>query len=141
MEYEGKNKSPYHGLLLSSIMLLLVPIFCTIILYFAFIKTQKNTAESMCFLMALGFGGMIGTLFNISCALAGLYKGTLSVILIRISKLFSNLAISFKYAMKQYFNDLITNGFSFWVYLLVLIINIAMMVVGFVLYIINYFQL
>lgn len=140
MEYEGKNKSPYRGLFLSSLMLLAVPTFCIIVLYIALQKTQKGTPEILCLYMAFAFGGMIGTLFNISCAIAGLYKGTLSTVLIRISKLFSNLKISFKYAMKQYFDDLITNGFSFWIYLLVLLINITLMVVGFTLYFINYFQ-
>ena len=119
MEHVGKEKSPYHGVLLSSIILIIVPIAIYLLFNYYITKYQKFEEEFNAYsAVVLGFG--VGFIFQFSCVIAGLTKGTLSVVLSRIGELFSNLSISPRFALKCYIADIKENGIVFWIYFIII---------------------
>lgn len=137
MEHFGKEKSPYHGVLLSSILLGLVPILLFLLFRGLIIKYQKfeedfNTYSAM----VIGFG--VGFIFQFACIFAGLTKGTLAVVIRRVSEFFSNLSISAKFAFKCYFADVKENGIVFWIYFILVTSCLATTIIGAVYLFTNY---
>lgn len=136
MEYTGKNKSPYYGVWQTCLLLIIVPIALFAGIYFIFEKYQNYSKIINCYgAMGIGFG--VGSLFHISCIIAGLFKGLFSIVINRIAEFFSNLSISFKFAFKLYIEDLKTNGMVFWIYFVIVLLFIAFSIYGFIMYFSN----
>ena len=57
--------------------------------------------------------------------MAGLFKGTFSVVWERTKEFFSNLSISLKFAVKYYFENIKEYGIVFWIYFDILSITLA----------------
>lgn len=119
MEQMGKEKSPYHGVLINCIFLSGVPTFFYLLVRSVIMKYQDfeydfNNYSSM----VIGFGA--GFLFQISCVVAGLTKGTFSVVVRRVANLFEDLSVSFRFAIKFYISDIKENGIVFWIYFLLI---------------------
>ena len=129
MEHVGKEKSPYHGVLLSSLLLISVPVLLFLLFKYVIMKYQDfekdfNTYSAM----VIGFG--VGFIFQFSCVFAGLTKGTLSVVVRRVANLFDDLSISVKYAFKCYLADIKENGIVFWIYFIIVTSTIAASIIG-----------
>jgi hypothetical protein len=129
MEHVGKEKSPYHGVLLSSLLLISVQVLLFLLFKYVIMKYQDfekdfNTYSAM----VIGFG--VGFIFQFSCVFAGLTKGTLSVVVRRVANLFDDLSISVKYAFKCYFADIKENGIVFWIYFIIVTSTIAASIIG-----------
>ena len=136
MEYQGKEKSPYYGVLLSSILLISSPF--VMYLFFLFIFTRFRPYEVIANRYAsISFGCLIAFLFQLSCAIAGLFKGTFKVVIVRLQEFFSNLSISFKFALKYYFENIKSEGIVFWIYFTILASTLFGCILGFV----KYFEL
>ena len=137
MEHFGKEKSPYHGVVLSSLLLAGVPSFLFIWIYHLISKYQNfNQDFNMYSAMVIGFG--VGFIFQFACVFAGLTKGTLKVVIRRVSELFSNLTISPKFAFRCYIADVKENGIVFWIYFIIVGSCLAITIVGAVLLFNNY---
>lgn len=134
MEYQGKNKSPYYGIWQSSLLLIAVPI----IMFFFFKSVLKNNiADSQQLNYAsLFFSGAVASLFQLSCVVAGLFKGTFKVVIERMKELFGNLTISFKFAMKHYWENIKAEGIVFWIFFVIMVTTILVMIYGGI----NYFS-
>ena len=131
MEYDGKNKSPYHGFILSCLVLILVP--CLLFLFvYSIVSKYSNLSKELNVYTAMGFGFCAGTLFHISCIIAGLFKGNFGVVIRRIGDFISNLFISKKLAFKLYKEDIIENGIVFWPYLFIILSCLGLSIYGFV---------
>ena len=112
---DGIKRNPYKGILVTCILLIAVPI----VMYLLFKKviftnqgkfiTYLNNASALC----AGFG--VGFLFQLSCVIGGLFKGSFSVVKNRVFNLFSDMTISFKYAIRMYWDDIVENGVVFWI--------------------------
>ena len=120
MEYDGKNQSPYHGFILSCLVLIIVPCLLFLLVY-AVVSKYSNLSKELNIYTAMGFGFGCGTFFHISCIVAGLFKGNFMVVVRRIAEFFSNFSISKKLAVKLYKEDIIENGIVFWPYLLIVL--------------------
>lgn len=132
MEYQGKEKSTYYGVWQSCLLLIIVPIA----MYFFFnwvFKSFGMPAEERKY-CALAFGFLIGSLFSLSCALAGLFKGTFTVIKNRISEFFGNLSISFKFACRYYWENIKEYGVVFWIFFIIIGATIGTCVYSFIKY-------
>ena len=129
MEYQGKDQNPYKGLLIQVSVLLIIPCLVYILFYTLFLRWTAHTKEEV-IAMSLAFGFGIGTLFFLSCAIAGLFKGTFTVVINRVKEFFSNLKISFKFALRYYKENILEYGILFWVYLLVFGINLTLTLIG-----------
>ena len=136
MEYFAKNKSPYYGVFQSCIMLFLFTAGMILFFYIIFgnFTMMQGKEKTYC---ALGFGGLVGSLFSLSCAIAGLFKGTFIIVKNRIVEFFENLSISFKFAIKYYIENIKEYGIVFWIFLTIIAINVAVTIYGFV----NHFAL
>ena len=111
---DGVKKNPYKGIIIICILLIAVPIG----LYFLFKKviftnqgqySYLNNASAIC----LGFG--VGFIFQMSCVIGGLFKGSFSVVVKRVFNFFADMTISFKYAIRMYWDDIVENGVVFWI--------------------------
>ena len=119
MEYNGKEQKVYHGVIGSSLILIGVPILLFIIVYLLLNSDKRGTEESnlyFAYMIGLGAGGI----FQLSCVLAGLIKGTFKVVVNRVKELIGNLQINFKFAWKCYFDNIKTYGIVYWIYFLII---------------------
>lgn len=130
--YEDEIKrSPYRGILFTLIILIGVPVglyfFLKVILTANVSSAQyeinKYTAQ------ALGFG--CGFLFHISCIICGLFKPSFRAVSKRVVNFFSNLTVSFKFAITMYFDDLKEDGAVFWIYFTIIVATVILSVSGF----------
>ena len=119
MEYEGKEQKPYKGVLGSSLLLIAIPTFL-FLLVFLVVKKYGNLPIDITthFSMMIGIG--CGLLFQLSCALCGLFRGTFKVVINRVKTFFSNLTINVKFAFKYYWEDIVTEGIVFWIYFIII---------------------
>ena len=139
MEHIGKEKSPYHGVFLSSLMLVSVPTLLFILFHYLISKYQHfeqdfNTYSAM----VIGFG--VGFIFQFSCVFAGLTKGTLSVVVRRVAEFFSNLTVSPKFAFKCYIADVKENGIVFWIYFIIIGSCLSATILGIIFLFKNYWS-
>lgn len=139
MQDDTIKKSPYKGIVISCIVLLAVPVS----LYFLFKCVIMNAQYTYGYemnkytSMFLGFGS--GFLFQFSCVIGGLFRGSLNVVIKRIVHFFENLTISFKFACKMYHDEFIEDGAVFWILLLVIGSTLFTSIYGLINFIILYF--
>ena len=119
MEYEGKEQSPYKGVLGSSIFLIVIPTLL-FLLVFGVINKFSNRPRVENINASLMFGVGCGFIFQLSCILMGLFKGTFKVVINRVKNFFSNLTINFKFAITYYWEDIKSEGIVFWIYFLII---------------------
>ena len=129
MEYQGKNKSPYYGVWQSSLLLIAVPIVLFFFFKGIFDLEGKLTSEQIIH-SSLFFGCGVASIFQLSCVLAGLFKGTFVVVVERLKELFGNLPISFRFAMKHYWENVKSEGIVFWIYFDILTITLILCCYG-----------
>ena len=119
MEHFGKEKSPYHGVVLSSIFLVIIPLFLFWLFRTLMLKYQNYPVDfTTISALTLGFG--VGFIFQFSCVIAGLMKGTFQAVLKRAINFFDNISISPKLAFKCYLADLKEYGVVFWIYFILI---------------------
>lgn len=129
MEYQGKDQSPYHGIVLSSCLLIGFSLVFYGLFLLVFTKwTDHPFNESNAMSMAFGFG--TGTLFFLSCAISGLFKGTFKVVINRIGEFFGNLSVSVKIAFRYYIVNIKEYGVVFWIYFLIFVFDVTMTLIG-----------
>ena len=129
MEQMGKEQSPYHGIVVSSILLIGVPSLIFVFVYHL-LSNYQNFERDFNLYSALVIGYGLGLLFQLSCIVAGLGKGTFSIVVRRVVEFFSNLTISVKFALKCYFVDIKENGFVFWIYFIIVGLCSALIIIG-----------
>ena len=129
MEYEGKEVSPYKGVIGSCILLILFPLVIYGIFY-ATISNLQNLGPVQTNNAALGLGFGVGFIFHISCIIAGLFKGTLKVVINRVKTFFENLSLSKKLAFRCYWDDIKSEGIVFWIYFIIIFANALVSVYG-----------
>lgn len=122
---DGVKKNPYKGIIIICILLIAVPIG----LYFLFkevifsnqgqYSSYLNNASAIC----LGFG--VGFIFQMSCVIGGLFRGSFSVVVKRVFNFFADLTISFKYAIRMYWDDIVENGVVFWIILPIILATLG----------------
>ncbi len=128
-----KTKSPYYGVFSSSIFLigftaLMIFIFDLIFHKLAGLQGLERRYSALC------FGSLVGDMFYISCCIAGLLKGKFKVVVNRIKEFKENLAISFKFAIKYYWENIKEEGIAFWIYFIVIFANFALTIYSFTRY-------
>lgn len=137
MEHIGKKKNPYKSLWLSSLILFLIPWIPFFIIYFAFQIYSRETQEAILWTsIAFGFG--CGSLFHLSCILAGLLKDDFRIVVKRIATYFSNLPYSKKMAGMIYKEDIKENGITFWPHFLIILSYLGLTIYGVIKMIIYY---
>lgn len=115
-----ENKSPYRGMWAVIIALIIFPVFCWFILDAALARCIPHTPEiNAATAQAVGFG--LGTLFHLSCMVAGTLTEPFLAVKNRIKEFFENLIVSFPFALKYYIYSIKTDGIVFWIYFAIMI--------------------
>lgn len=123
MEENGRKVSPYKGVFLTSFFLIIAPLFFSFTID---IFMGNETEIENLSIVFFGFG--MGIIFDIGCMIAGLMKGTFSVVQNRIATFKDDLIVSFKFACKSYINDIKENGIVFWIYLSIMILTVIVFI-------------
>ena len=123
-ENGNKKKSPYSGLWVHILLLVGTPLVLFAIIYYLIMKNHLSGKE-LAIYTSLTFAYGLGFVIQISCAFAGAFKGSLKVIFKRIREFFDDLIISFKYAVKSYFDNIKNDGVLFWIYLYIILGTLA----------------
>ena len=130
MTDDGRTKSPYHGFILSCLILIGVSSLVYFLVYGVISSLEDNLSPEMIIYSSMMFGFGVGSLFNISCIILGLFKGTLKVVVRRIVNFFSNLRISPKYACMCYAAELKEDGAVFWGYFIIITGYLVLFAIG-----------
>ncbi len=109
------NESPKRkkgALFVEMFVLLIFPFVCYVIVRAVIMKYQTFSNElNEATARAFGFG--MGTLFHISCFIAGAFKNSVAIVLKRMSDFKDNLSLSFGFALKCYLEDMRDDGIAF----------------------------
>ena len=73
-----------------------------------------------------------------ACIIAGIFKGTIVVIIKRIKEFFETLNISFKLAIKSYFDNVKEDGLVFYIYFIIVGTNLGLALYGLIKFILVY---
>ncbi len=131
MEHEGKNDSPYRGVVVQCALLIGIPLICYFLFYFALNAYQSSSAAHINKITARMIALIIGILFYLSCVIAGAFKKSFEAVKIRISEFFSNVVLSFGFAVKNYFKDMKEGGVAFLIYMTVFVGELVGLIVTF----------
>ena len=129
MEYQGKEKSPYYGVWQSAVILTIVPIAVTLFFYWV-IGKYSNMNDQQVLYSSIAFGCGVAFLFQLMCIIAGLFKGTLKVVINRLKEFVSNLSISAKFAFTYYFENIKSEGIVFWIFFVIIGTTLFMTLFG-----------
>ena len=129
MEYDGKNKSPYYGVWQSVLLLTFAPFIMFIFFKWVLHTYSKMTPDQILYSL-LAFGSGVAFIFQFSCVIAGLFKGTLKVVIARLKEFFGNLSISVKFAYKYYFENIKEEGVVFWIFFVIITTTLGVTLFG-----------
>lgn len=111
--HDDVKKPKLLEMLMRIIMLVILPIVCYIVFRIAINYYQPHTKViNNATAQALGFG-VGGTVFHLSCMVAGVFKEGFSAVAKRMADFKINASISFKFAVKCYFEDMKEDGVEF----------------------------
>jgi len=127
-DYE--KKSPYKGVIIMSIIMIIIPIFLCFLFEGVISDQQGRYGEEVNKNTALFLGCGAGLIFQLSCALCGAFKGMLKVVIKRIVGFFSNLSISFRVAIITYWDDLKEDGAAFWIFFIIIVVTLSICLKG-----------
>lgn len=109
MQEEYKKKSPYHGFLLLCLLLIIVPLALYGVLRWAInVSMPVNRALNNATAQAIGFG--LGSVFHLSCIVAGAFEDAIRAVKDRIGEFFANLTVSPLFALQCYWDDMKNDG-------------------------------
>ena len=120
-----EEKKKLSHTIFSLVILILVPIFFSLLLRFCFIRFGDYERE-IAINYGRGFGFCLGALYQLSCFIAGYLSDPFFVVFDRIKNFFGDLTISVRFAFKHYFSDLFEKGLSFWRYIMIKIDGIKL---------------
>ena len=121
----NSNKSPYHGVPLSVILMIIPSPILTLLLYAVLSTFQTQFASELNLAGATTFGFGVGTVYNLGCMISGALDEHWLVVKRRAKEFFADLEVSPSLAAKWWWNDIKTNGIAFWIELSALIVNAA----------------
>ena len=127
---EGIKVGPYKGIMVKCIILIIVPLLLYLLFgYLIFVFQSKFSKElNHATVLTLSFG--VGFLYQMTCVFVGLFKGSLKVVIRRVVDFFANLSISFKFARKMYWDDIVENGVVFWIAFPIIITTLSLALYG-----------
>ena len=118
-----EEKKKLSHTIFSFVILILVPIFFSLLLRFCFIRFGDYERE-IAINYGRGFGFCLGALYQLSCFIAGYLSDPFFVVFDRIKNFFGDLTISVRFAFKHYFSNLFEKGISFWIYIMITVFTV-----------------
>ena len=127
MDENEKEKSPYHGAWLLSLILIGVPL----ILYLVFVpvfRTQGLVYPELVTLSSRVLAGGVGVLLHLGFIMVGVFRDSFAVVRARLAEFFDNLKIGVGFAFKDYWYNIKVGGIAFLIYFVIMVVT----AVGFV---------
>lgn len=120
---------PYRGFLVTCIALIGIPLlFVLLIRLWINAGTPFPLPKNQSFAIGVGFG--LGTVFHLSCIVAGAFTEPFLLLKRRIVDFFENLAVSPSLAFRCYLQDIRDDGVTFTVYFLIMLACFVLAVNG-----------
>lgn len=111
------------------VIMILTPLFVFLLFYLIVgIYFPSKITKLFDVSLLIGFG--CGLLLDITFIITGLFSGTFMVVINRVKNFFSDLSISLKFAIEGYFYDIKTEGMTFWIYILIIAVEIILFSIG-----------
>ncbi len=123
MQDENKRQSPYRGLLIMIVMLIIPPLACYGILSAA-LEQFSPWGPKLDEITAQVIGAGLGVLFHLMVIVSGAITPAWYAVKYRIREFFENLIVGFGYACKSYWDDVRTDGITFTVFMIIMIANL-----------------
>ncbi len=117
------NKSPYHGVWLSIILMILPSPILTLMLYAVLLTFQSHLSAELNLAAATALGFGVGSVYDLGCMITGALAEPFGVVKKRVQEFFADLEVSFPLAAKWWWKDVKTNGVAFWLELLAIALN------------------
>ncbi len=124
-----RETSPYDGCWFVCMTMVVTPALLYVILRWVFSEWSHDSLlmqKAQC----MAFAGGIGFLIALGFAISGGLKKPFKIVKARVSDFFSDLAISPRLAFSGYLNALRTGGVVFWLYLILIVLNLLFCVLG-----------
>ena len=139
MEHDSKRKSPYKGVAIVCFFLIALPIICYLVIYGAFNNFRANNpSDSENRLTAFVFATGIGIFFHLSVAISGTFKEAKTAVKERMAEFRENLYLSLWFAIQSYLYDMKKNGIVYLIYMVIVLTNAVLCVLGIREYITNF---
>lgn len=122
---EFNTKSPYHGVIVKIIFLIIFPIVCFLI-FFPIVSNFQKYNKTINWYTTLFLASGLGALFHLGCIISGAFKGSFATVINRIKNFFTDFPLSPKLAVRCYVDDLKTEGMLFWIYFIIIGSNLAL---------------
>ncbi len=117
------KKSPYRGLWIFLIVMVLPSLVLTALFYWAISQWQPRYGAELNWATAKIFGCGCGILFHFACWLAGVFKEDLQAVKNRLKEFFANIVVSASLAFSCYWEDVKALGLAFWIDFAVIALN------------------
>ena len=113
-------QKPYRGFVPTCIVLIGVPLLFFLLIY-SWLTTGVSFVPSANKTFACGVGFGLGTVFHLSCIVAGAFTEPFILLKRRIADFFENLTVSPSLAFRCYIQDIRDDGVTFTVYFLIML--------------------
>ncbi len=123
MQNESKHQSPYRGLWVLILALIIPPVACYALVNAALAQFSPwSAAVDEITARVFGFGS--GFLYHLSCIFAGVLTPGWQAVKYRIGEFIENLAISLGYAFASYWDDIRMDGVNFIISFIIILANL-----------------
>ncbi len=127
----SKNEnSPYKGQLLTVLFLVGPPLILFLMFYAVFTTWQPRYSNELHLASAKMFGCGVGSLFHCCYWITGAFKKERRIVVDRLKELFADLPVSIKMAFTWYWDDLKTNGITYWIDVGIILLNLILCITG-----------
>lgn len=129
MHNEHKRQSPYRGMWVVLLLLIVPPLLCYGVVSGVLERFSRSSAAlDAATAKALGCG--MGTLFHMICILSGVLTAGWEALKYRIREFFENLIVGPGYAFSTYWEDMCNDGVTFIIYISIILVNASITVDG-----------
>ena len=136
---EHKNQSPYHGVFVAGVFMIVVPVLLFFLVKGAIAIWKPTTPPEESTAIAKMFGLGVGFLFHLSLVLAGVMKNPFRAVVNRVVNFFDNLKFNFKLAWGCDVDEVRETGLAFWIFLAIIVVNFCFFWSGAKFFILDFF--
>jgi hypothetical protein len=119
MDENEREKSPYHGVWMLSLIMIGVPL----ILYLVFVpvfRTQGLVYPELVTLSARVLSGAVGVMVHFVFLITGVFRESMAVVRARLDEFFDDLKLDVGFAFKDYWYNIKVGGVAFLIYFVIM---------------------